>query len=267
MSDIFDRLEKAPKGTFVDVTAMRPEVPLAGQPDEIQQPGVVADAVGIEGGKAAELKPFGTGSAQGTTTDTQGQNAAPKQTLGHLLTARTAIGIVDSILPAIAVIAFQYFMGVKIPKKDIQLNEQERAIIQIPLQNYLNSIPIDFDSPLMALLITIGAVYGSKFAEKGFNAYFEKRDADAMRAEEIAKMKKQLQMETVKEQPKPDLADLKAGEKNKPPVNVGEGVDMYGHSLQERQKARADFKARGKQPPNSKVLAAYINRNKIQSPQ
>lgn len=261
MTSILDRLPAKPATSFANVASIKPDVPVTGQGEPLQPAGIVDDATGIDGGKAAELKPLSTGS--GPAGDgAKPTEAAPKQTLGHLLTAKTAIGIVDSVLPAIAVICLQYFLNVKVPKREIQLNETERAIIQIPLQNYLNSIPVNFDSPLMALLVTIGAVYGSKFAEKGFTAYFDKRDADAAHNEAMAQLKKQAALTVVKETPKPELKDLKAGESNPPPPAATYEVDSYGHSKLQRIEARMEMKKKGMVSPNGRQIAAWINRNK-----
>lgn len=245
--NLFDKLENAPVGTLKNVT----------QETFVDTTGEVSEIEALAGGKAAEIN---TGPQASTNAAPQPESASqsPKQSLGHLLNAKTCIGIVDSILPALAVICFQYFLNVRIPKREVQLNEGERAIIQIPLQNYLNSVTIDFDSPLMALVVTLAAVYGSKFAEKGFTSYFDKRDADNLHKEEMEKLKKGLKTEIVKVAPVVELVDLKAGEINKPPVT--EDTNEYGYTKEQMRVARQALIKSGKKSPSNSTCAAYLRR-------
>lgn len=184
----FDRLQNAPASMFKNVTApMENGSSPAPENAPSSTTGEVSEADALAGAQGAEISQDVPPTAQPGATG----NPDTKGKLGHLLNAKTAIGIVDAVLPAIAVILMQYFMSVKMNKRELQLNESERAIIAVPLQNWLNSVVVDFDSPLNALLITVGAVYGSKFAEKGFAAYFDKRDADNLEKERLAKIKKE----------------------------------------------------------------------------
>jgi hypothetical protein len=259
---IFTRLQNAPASVFKNITqADGKEASQAPENKPQPMPGAIAgqvsEAEALGASKGAEIDAFSDVSS----TQQAGQGITPASPnsgkLGHLLTAKTAIGIVDAVIPAIAVIALQYFMGLKMQKRDLQLTEAERNIIQPVLQNWLDTVAINFDSPLNALLITVGAVYGSKFAEKGFTAYFEKREAEQANAKRMEQIKKELEP-VVKEAPKPDLLDKNG--KLKPATT--EDTNEFGYTKEEMSHARKMILKEGKAEPNRKQQAAWLARQR-----
>lgn len=255
---MFDKLTNAPASVFKNVTT-----PVENQPEKQPEkpsggiPGQVTEAEAMAGGKTAEYSDLQPNTGAGSQAPGPSIAAGNNGKLGHLLSAKTAIGIVDAVLPAIAVILLQHFFSIKLPKREVQLTESERNIISPVLQNWLDTVTINFDSPLNALLITVGAVYGSKFAEKGFTAYFDKRDADNAHAERMAVLKKET-TPVVKEAPKVEI--VKAG---KIVPATTEETNQYGYTKEQMKTAKAALVKKGYKEPNSRQAAAWLSQNNI----
>lgn len=266
MNNLFQKMRTAPAGVFNNVT-IDPEKlpgnePAAAVPDKPKQPGTglpgqVTDAEAQGAIKGAEYSPLeggGSTPAAEPVTPAQGGNSGR---LGHLIGSKTAIGIFDAILPAIAVIGLQYFFDLKMNKRELQLNESERGILAPVLQNYLDSVIINFDSPLNALLITAGAIYGSKFAEKGFTAYFDKRDADNQQAERMEKLRKEMQP-IVTPAPAMSIVDIN---KN---ITVAktDGVNQWGYT-DKQMKAEKELRRKNKMSQKDEDVAAALRRKEL----
>lgn len=83
---------------------------------------------------------------------------------GNLITGSMAVGFIDIMLPALIVL-ISVKMGKQINKNQLSTTQKERDMISPVLQNYLNSVNFNVDSPLNALLITLAMVYGTKTIE------------------------------------------------------------------------------------------------------
>ena len=262
---IFKKLRNAPDSLFKDITPPPLETASHGailEPDSVltDQPGIISEADALQGVSGAEIGAFDSpGTVKpGITAETTGSGTP--QTLGGLLTAKTAIGIMDAVIPAAAVILLQYIFDLKLQKKELQLTESERAILTPVLQNYLNSVPVAFDSPLAALLITVGAIYGSKFAEKGFNQYFDKKDAERAKADIVQAIAKEQATVVTKPATVVTMPDKKQPARTDPAASSK--MTEYGYTEQQLKDAR---KASGFSNYTNKQAAAWLDKQKEQA--
>lgn len=88
---------------------------------------------------------------------------------GNLLTPDMAVGFFNIILPAVMVIVFKRIGKLTI-KTQFEASQKELEIIKPILGKYLDSVHFSVESPLNALLITVGFIYGSKAIEVLNNA-------------------------------------------------------------------------------------------------
>jgi hypothetical protein len=84
---------------------------------------------------------------------------------GSLITPDIAVAFMDVVIPVVFVLLFKKIHNQTISKKSIQLSTSEKETIKPVLQNYLNSVNFSVDSPLNALLLTLGFIYGMKYIE------------------------------------------------------------------------------------------------------
>lgn len=98
--------------------------------------------------------------------------------LGSLFEGKMTIEIIDSLLPALLVLAF-HRGGMVVKKTDMQLTAKEKDTLTPVLQKCLDSILLNFDSPWTALAVTAGAIYGAKLIEYGGKAYTDKETTKA----------------------------------------------------------------------------------------
>jgi hypothetical protein len=85
--------------------------------------------------------------------------------LGGMLSADLCVNLMDSMLPGLMV-AGAYYAHIKIAKKDLQLTEKEKQTLSPVVEACLNSININMENPWLLLTVSVGIIYGSKFAEK-----------------------------------------------------------------------------------------------------
>lgn len=84
---------------------------------------------------------------------------------GNLITGDMAVGFLDMAVPVLIVLLIEKFNGQKVNKKYLQATADEKKTIAPVLQNYLNSVNFNVDSPLNALLLTVAFIYGTKTIE------------------------------------------------------------------------------------------------------
>jgi len=95
----------------------------------------------------------------------QPQTQAQRMNAGSLITGDMAVGFLDMALPVLFVLLIEKFNGKKVNKRLLQATSDEKKTIAPVLQNYLNSINFNVDSPLNALLLTVAFIYGTKAVE------------------------------------------------------------------------------------------------------
>lgn len=73
-----------------------------------------------------------------------------------------AIGLIDSIVPAVIVFAYGMFMNKKIKPSLFILTAAEKKTLEPIIQACLKTIVIDLNKPWAALMVVGGAIYGGK---------------------------------------------------------------------------------------------------------
>lgn len=83
---------------------------------------------------------------------------------GSFISGDFTTNLMDSLIPALIVLAASY-TGYGIDKKSFQLTEKEKQLISPAMQQYLDSLSINFNNPFYNLLFVISTVYGAKILE------------------------------------------------------------------------------------------------------
>lgn len=172
-----------------DATAATQGVPPVSPGSEASASGSITAEQALSGLDHTKINPVSMSGAPGATgpTPLTGATPGPSVSLGGMVQAEWAIGIMDSLLPALIVAAFYYF-GVKLRKSEMQLTEKERQTLTPVLQAYLNSVLISFSGPGQALAFTLIGIYGGKLAEKGLVALIDKKQEEQQAEALAAKM-------------------------------------------------------------------------------
>lgn len=107
----------------------------------------------------------GANFADNTTSQPYSNEIGQRLNLGNLIDAKLLINLADSLIPALMVIGFKIVAKKKINKSKFSLTAQEKETIQPVLNNYLQTVNFSIESPLNALLLTLGVIYGTKTVE------------------------------------------------------------------------------------------------------
>ncbi len=147
--------EKIPGAAFTDIT----ENPEKAAPENTGQ---VLDI----GAKAETTDIFSTPETPNARTQQTPAdmfpNAGPNGVkLGNAIGGKTAVEIMNVLLPSLAVYAIGA-MGYRADKRMIELTADEKKIVIPAMQDYLNTIDINFQNPLYNLLFVVGSVYAAK---------------------------------------------------------------------------------------------------------
>jgi hypothetical protein len=161
----FEKLDKLPDSALNDITAKQPAQHSPGVPFS-----PVSEVGTDELNNAAEHTQ--THILDDNTATSEGAPGAPgfgsptsaPIKLGGVMGGRFVTDIMDALTPAIMVYVAG-FAGYNVSKKELQLSEKEKALIAPAMQDYLNSINVNFNNPLYNLLFVVGGVYGAKLIE------------------------------------------------------------------------------------------------------
>lgn len=127
----------------------------------------------FKAGKTAEntSSGFGQSDSQGKTENPgndlkndYGTGSGHKTKAGDLVSGTFAVGIMDKLIPAVVVIGGRQ-LGYDINSKDLSLTASEKETIAQPMQDFLDSVNINFDNPLYNLLFVVSVIYGSKIID------------------------------------------------------------------------------------------------------
>lgn len=134
----------------------------------------------LKGSSNTELPKTSIQAPQPTSSTPQQQQQQPNTqptannvAVGSMLEGKLAIELIDAMLPSLFVAMF-YAMGVKLRKTEFQLTQKEKDTLSPLMQNCLNSVMLNFNSPWTALAVTAGIIYGSKITEKGLVSWIDK---------------------------------------------------------------------------------------------
>lgn len=156
-------------------TAGNPIPPISGSASPtpgVNDPGVLGAK------KGTEINILSAGASPNGPNGSGGPAMGNQVGLGALFEGKMALEIIDSLLPALLVLAF-YKGGMVVKKTDMQLTAKEKDTLAPVLQKCLDSVLLNFDSPWTVLAVTAGAIYGAKLIEHGGKAYTEKASAKA----------------------------------------------------------------------------------------
>lgn len=168
-----EKLDKLPDSALTNLSE-----PATSQPSQseetISQPykspiSLVEDNDIMSAGQSAKTNIFNTGGDSATgakpfSAATGGATVTQPMKLGNSLSGKFAVDMMDSLLPSLAVLLVGW-IGYKMKKVDLQLSADEKKVIIPPMQDYLNSININFNSPLGNLCFALLTVYGSKVVD------------------------------------------------------------------------------------------------------
>ncbi|HEX7904833.1 MAG TPA: hypothetical protein VF487_13235 [Chitinophagaceae bacterium] len=163
-----EKLDKLPDEVLTDITA-----PV----DSLLNTLNPADLINDPNNKAKIDIPSPTPSSgnSGPTVTVNNTGAKPVK-VGGIVGGKFIVDTADTLLPAIAVyisLAFSY----KIDKKLLQLTQKEKDLIVPAMQDYLDSVNINFNNPGYNLLFVVGSVYVAKIIEAIPSAEKVKKDA------------------------------------------------------------------------------------------
>lgn len=187
----FEKLERTPQSFLMDNTAIPDnlrqsgEAPKTGEqpkPANTSLPGQVDESTVIQAGKHTDIPLLSRSDAPNPANSANPANPANNMqpppnsvSLGAMFEGKYAIELIDTMIPALFVAAF-YALDVKLRKSELQLTQKEKDTLTPLMQNYLNSVMLNFNSPLQALLVGFGIIYGSKITERGLVAYIDKQN-------------------------------------------------------------------------------------------
>lgn len=86
---------------------------------------------------------------------------SPGNKLGSVIGGKTAADLLDILFPSLCVWAISA-IGYKIGKGKLQMTAKEKEVLAPAMQQYLDSINVDFNNPLYNLLFVVGSIYTSK---------------------------------------------------------------------------------------------------------
>ena len=145
--NLFSFLEQTPTEAMKDVTPPQ-------QPPKQEQKANFADI-----------------TANTSTAQQQLLNAPPfqqqSQTInaGSLLNASVMVELVNTIMPALLVMAIKRFAKKNVVKKQFSATVDEKKMLEPIIENYLKSVNFNIQNPFNALMLGLVIVYGMKTIE------------------------------------------------------------------------------------------------------
>lgn len=158
MDDIFRELtaaENMPSELLKDVTVRDAEKPKTNEPDL----SALADHT--------KQPVFATSEPQGGQQSSQtAQVATPTHatSLGHLMKGKQPEKLLDKVLVSILLLILAKVEGKTYRAEVFAATPDELSVIEPVLMDYLYTVKLETESPLQTLLLTIGIMYGSKYA-------------------------------------------------------------------------------------------------------
>jgi hypothetical protein len=215
MTNLIPKLENAPSSLLNDVTTVPDELKSATNTDNsntsatnanASQPGGASMEDILKGNEHTKIQSLFPSDGATASQPGGGNTVNPQSSVsvGNLVGAKTAVELMDSLLPGLLVAAL-YAINVKLRKSELQLTQPEKETIMPIMKQCLDTIDLNFNNPWHCLCFTIGIIYGSKVAEKGVIKYIdnlnEKREQKA--AAKVVEMKDSPKPEATKQQPQP----------------------------------------------------------------
>ena len=153
-----EQLDTLPDSVLTDLTGERDTPGAAAEPGQ-------SDTDIFDTGKGAENSHINnTVDIPGAVNEPGFSAAIPKTrpiSAGAFVSGEFATNLMDTIVPSlILLLALQF--GYLFEKKSLQLTSKEKELIAPAMQEYLDSLNVNFNNPLYNLLFVVGAVYATK---------------------------------------------------------------------------------------------------------
>lgn len=148
-----------PRAHLTPITETQPQnSPPGGVPISGTIPGQISREEALRGGEGAKIDPLSLGRISDAAA------GGSHVSLGSLLEAKLVLEVVDSLLPAALVLIF-HAAKIQLNKSVFQLTAKEKDVLSPIVQKCLESVNLNFDSPWIALAVTMGAFYIAKGME------------------------------------------------------------------------------------------------------
>jgi hypothetical protein len=140
--------------------------------DQLRNSQASQEPQGTQGSQSADEDIFSTGKHTENSTgpeNSQGPKSAPlkSSTIGGKFGAngaKFAVKLINLLIPAVLCFIISK-MGYSLSKDSLKLNAEERELVEPALQDVLNDIVINFDSPYVNLALVLGVVYTAKLGD------------------------------------------------------------------------------------------------------
>jgi hypothetical protein len=164
-----EKAEKLPSVLFKDITD-NPDAETESSATASESNKSVLD-VGVKAENTHIFEPTETPSARNFAEGPNG-SFAPGQMyvnksgvkVGGAISGKMATDILNILLPTLAALVIDQ-LGYHFDKRLIELTADEKKVIAPAMQDYLDSINVDFNNPLYNLLFVVGAIYAAKIIE------------------------------------------------------------------------------------------------------
>ena len=92
----------------------------------------------------------------------------------EIVSGELAIELLDKLLPVLLSMGSERFLNMSVPKKAFQLNASEKNTLAPLMDKCLSQLNINFENPFIALALSAGFIYGSKFIEVSNNPEYKR---------------------------------------------------------------------------------------------
>ena len=99
--------------------------------------------------------------------------AGARVNVKEIVSGELAIELLDKLLPVLLSMGSERFLNMSVPKKAFQLNASEKNTLAPLMDKCLSQLNINFENPFIALALSAGFIYGSKFIEVSNNPEYK----------------------------------------------------------------------------------------------
>ena len=92
----------------------------------------------------------------------------------EIVSGELATDLINRILPVVLALAARRFLDLDVSKKQFELNASEKNTIAPIMDKCLSTLNVSFENPFMALALSMGFIYGSKFIDIANNPDLQK---------------------------------------------------------------------------------------------
>ena len=147
---------------------------------------VVSEAEAIGAAANTNIPIFSANAAPESGQLTAGSLNGTGVAVGSLIDGKTAVELMDAVLPA-ALVFVLYKGGMQMRKTELQLTQSEKNTLAPLMQRCMDVLLLNFDSPFVALGVSMTFIYGAKIMEKGGVAWLDKQTAEKVKAADVVK--------------------------------------------------------------------------------